>query len=107
MDMILSPPNEASLCRLRVARFFLKHNIHSKIPNPSAADATPATATPATCDLVRTGLETGAATVDDVAPGVVVDEKGRDADVGVGARSIVIDADEEEEVVEGKGVELS
>lgn len=45
--------------------------------------------------------------MDDVAPGVVVDEKGRDADVGVGARSIVIDADEEEEVVEGKGVELS
>lgn len=104
LDIIMSPPNEASLCRLRVACLFLKQSIHSISPNPSAADATPATAMPATCGLVRTGVEPGATTVDDVAPGVVADEKVCVADVGVGARSIVTDV--EEELVEGKGVEV-
>ena len=73
--MILSPTNDASLCRLRARCFLRRHNIHSIRPIPSARDATPATAMPATFFLFRAGLLLATAAVDDVAAGVVVYEK--------------------------------
>ena len=88
LDMIISPPNDSSLCRLPAARFFRRHIIHSISPNPSAADATPTT-TPASCGLVRTCFLLAAAAVDDVAAGVVVDGKVCNTEVGVGKIAVV------------------
>ena len=81
----LTPTNEASLCRLLAARFLRRHNIHSISPNANAAAAaTPPTAMPATARLVSRGLLLGCVTIGNVDAGVAVDEKVRDADVGVG-----------------------